>query len=110
MAVKYTCLTHLCKGSCCDFPGTLPLEDSEHELIANTGIPNQQNLERCNYSYKEAGITKCMFQRIYEEGLSNFEKPSFCKAYPFHESGYMCSGGLIGALKIQEGGSAIDAG
>lgn len=115
--VKFSCDLKKCKGACCTLKGAggAPLLDEEIlkvkscigevkkyidkkniEVIENEGFYygkkgdyalNNLNDEDCIFSFSEEGITKCSFQKAFNNNEINFSKPISCHLFPIRIKG-----------------------
>lgn len=113
---KFLCDIAACKGQCCvDGDSGAPIENDEIPIIEQTyekiipfmrgeGIKaiKEQGLyvvdydnemvtplvndKECAYAIFENGIAKCVFEKAYNEGVINFQKPISCHLYPIRIS------------------------
>ncbi len=113
---KFWCDISVCKGQCCvDGDSGAPLEDDEVRKIKKAypkvmpfmrseGIQavKQQGLyvidceddkvtplvndAECAYAIFENGIALCVFEKAFNEGLIDFQKPISCHLYPIRIS------------------------
>ncbi|MDQ3019241.1 MAG: DUF3109 family protein [Bacteroidota bacterium] len=110
--VKFSCDLHQCKGACCTLKGAggAPILDAEIlkiksslsaakkyldkknlDILENEGFYygfkgdyalNNVDDEDCVFSFHEDGVTKCSFQKAYNENEINFKKPISCHLFP----------------------------
>ncbi|MEO8210432.1 MAG: DUF3109 family protein [bacterium] len=110
--IKFSCDLHQCKGACCTLKGasgapvlneeilkiksSLPqvkkyLDKKNLDILENEGFYygskndyalNNVNDEDCVFSFQEDGVTKCSFQKAYNEKEIEFKKPISCHLFP----------------------------
>jgi hypothetical protein len=115
--VKFSCDLQKCKGACCTLPGAggAPILDEEVLEIksswsevkkyldkinievlesdgfyyGNSGDYALNNIEDedCIFSFSEEGITKCSFQKAFNNNEIDFRKPISCHLFPIRIHG-----------------------
>ena len=112
LTVKFCCNLEKCKGVCCCLKGArgAPIEESEAKILdsifpiikdemnnASLEVVRDQGLyetldgeycitclgdEDCIFVYHDNNIAKCLLEKVYNEGKTNWKKPISCHLYP----------------------------
>jgi hypothetical protein len=118
LIAKFCCNLEKCKGICCCLKGArgAPIEESEAkildsifpiikdemnnaslEVVRNEGLYEGKNGdyyitcigdEDCIFVYHDNNIAKCLLEKMYNEGKTNWKKPISCHLYPIRISNF----------------------
>jgi len=135
---KFCCNLDKCKGICCCLKGGrgAPIEDEEIKILEKIyplvkdelseksnavisrqglyeGVPGEYYLtciddEDCVFVYYENKIAKCILEKAYKEGKTEWKKPISCHLYPIRINKF--GGDVLRYSKISECKSAIKYG
>ena len=134
----FTCDLDKCKGACCTLESQYgaPLEQSEVKIIEGilpevleilseekkmeielNGFWEEKNgslmirsldNKDCVFSFYENGIAGCVIEKLYNEGVINFQKPISCHLFPIRISSF--GGDVLRYEKFKECESALENG
>jgi hypothetical protein len=138
LETAFTCDLAECKGACCTLESQYgaPLEKNEIKIIEDilpeiiTFLPEEKRMEielngfweekhsslmiksidnrDCVFSYYENGIARCAIEKLYKEGVINFQKPISCHLFPIRISNF--GGGVLRYEKFKECDPALENG